>query len=77
MVLATDFSTRGRRVRAFALPLTLAGAGCHHGSRQCWTCVRLAEGYAASMRWASGLVFDPAPYDAELDAGDYTLLEAV
>ncbi len=73
-MLTTDFSTRGRRVRPFALPITLAGAGCHHGSRQCLLCPLLAEGYAASMRWASGLVFDPTPYD---DAGDYTLLEAV
>lgn len=75
MVLATDFSTRGRRVRTFALPLTLAGAGCHHGSRQCWTCVRLADAYAASLRWASGLVFDPDPYDPELDAADQTLVQ--
>lgn len=72
MVLASDFSTRGRRVRLFALPLTLAGSGCHHGSRRCLLCPLLAEGYAAAMSWAAGLVYDPTPYD---DA--WTLLEAV
>lgn len=74
MMLATDFSTyAGWRVRHFALPLTLAGAGCHHGSRRCVLCHVLAKGYAASMRWAAGLIFDDDIYDAELDAGDQTL----
>jgi hypothetical protein len=75
-MLTTDFATyAGRRVRPFALPLTLAGAGCHHGSRRGLLCPALAEGYAASMRWAAGLTFDPDIYDAELDAGDQTLVQ--
>lgn len=74
--LASDFSTyAGRRERPFALPLTLAGAGCHHGSRRCLLCYVLSEGYAASMRWAEGLTYDDEPYDD--DGADMTLLEAV
>ena len=50
--------------------------GCPHNyAWPCLVCCCLAEGYAAAMQWASGLVFDPTPYDAELDAGDDTLLE--
>ena len=73
-MLTSDFATySGRRVRPFGLPLTLAGAGCHHGSRRCLLCPLLAAGYAASMRWAAGLVFDPEPVD--LDEADMTLVQ--
>jgi hypothetical protein len=74
-MLTTEFATyASRRAHPFALPLTLAGAGCHHGSRRCLTCHVMAEGYAASMRWAAGLTFDPEPFDlAEL--GDQTIVQ--
>lgn len=72
--IATDFSTySGTRVRPFALPLALAGAGCHHGSRRCLLCHVLAGAYAASMRWAAGFSFDPDTFD-DLAEADQTLL---